>query len=101
MCYDRTFDLDGFKNTAPPFTSFGDMTRLNIFEQFRPSSGNEALVVENLDYSNRFPMPAVPYSFFEYDGIFHLICHIGKKYATQEHIELYANMVKEWFDDVI
>ena len=99
---DPFIDFKDFaKNIAPMYTSFGDMTRLKIFEQFRPSAGNDVLVVEDLDYSNRFPYPGVPYSFFEYDGIFHLICHSGLKHATQEKMNLHVGLVKEWFDVVI
>ena len=93
--------LQEYQITAPHFTSIGDMTRLNMFERFKPSSENDVLTIEDLDNSSLFQNPSILYSFFEYDGIFRLRCQAGGEYMTQEQIELHADLVKQWFDDVV
>ena len=98
---DGSFNMDQFLDIAPHFTSHGDMTRLHIFEQFRPTSGNDTLIVEDLLLAVRFPLPEIPYAIFQYDGSLHLLCHVGKRFGTQDSIDFYATLAKEWFDDVI
>ena len=89
------------ENARHLFTSWGDMSRLNVLEQFRPSNDNNALVVENLDFSIRFTFSCFSFVFWQYNGEFQLRCFSGVKYTTQEKMDLMVALVKEWFDIVI
>ena len=101
-CSDPSSDLNAFAAViAPMYTSFGDMTRLGIMERFRPAHGNASLVVEDLDYANRFEMPPNANCFFEYDGRFRVVCVIGARHTTQAKMDFYLRLVKEWFDAVV
>ena len=88
-------------NATPTFASLGDMTRLGILESFRPSSGNDTLVVEDLDFSLRHLLPFVAYLFYEYDGRFQVRTVTGKGYCTKEEMRLRVEVVKELFDALV
>ena len=82
----------------PIFTSFGDMTRLGLLESFRPSSGNNTLVVNDIDFTTRSTLPNPHFSFFQYDGRFVVKLVHGKMFASKEDTQLRARVVREWFN---
>ena len=100
MSSNPAVDLSKFTNVAPAFTSCGDLTRLNIMEHLRPCSGNKTLVVEDIDYTNRYALPSWSWGFLEYDGIFRLRCYTGAKHATQKQVDDCMAIAKVWFDRI-
>lgn len=89
------------EHTYPTFASFGDMTRLGYLESFRPSSGNDTLIVEDLEFGLRHGFPFAAYLFYEYDGRFQVRSVTGKKFCTEEEMQLRTEVVKELFDALI
>ena len=91
-------DMTPFKAPAPIYSSIGDLGRLGLLEEFRPSSQKKTLTVDEVDFSLRNPMPC-PYNvFFEYDGRFHLRIAIGKNFAFEGEMEIRERVVRELFD---
>ena len=100
MSSSPSVDLSRLQNSAPALTSLGDLTRLNLLEQFRPSPEGRTLTVEEIDYTNRYTQPSWSWCFLEYDGVFRLKCNTGEKYSTQEQLDECAAVAKEWFDSI-
>ena len=85
-------------NAAPTFGSLGDLTRLGILESFRPSSGNETLVVDDIEFSIRSTLPAASFSFFEYGGRFKVRSVTGRRFCSEEEMKLRVEIMRELFD---
>lgn len=83
------------------FTSCGDLSRLNILEPFRPSAGNKILTVEDIDFSIRFLLPSISCSFFEYDASLRMRFYCGAKYSTEEKMQVFTTVVKEWISVIL
>ena len=92
---------DNTASVAPCSSSFGDLTRLDILESFRPSSGNKTLVVEDIDYSPRSTLAAILTVTFQYDGQFHMKSFKGARYSTQGELDLVAEIFKEWLHAIV
>ena len=97
----EAMDTSAFMTNAQIFTSFGDMTRLGYFESFRPSSKNDTLTVDDIDFSIRCILPSTAFALFEYDGRFRVKTLNGRKFASLEDLSLQASIVKELFDALI
>ena len=95
------FDLSPLLSIAPNFTSFGDFTRLNILERFRPSSGNTSLIVEDIDVFVRFLLPQIGCAFLEYDGILRIGFVSGMRFTTEEKMQDFTNALRGWIDAII
>ena len=94
------FDLSPLLSIAPNFTSFGDYTRLNILEPFRPSSGNTTLVVEDIDVFVRFLFPSLSCAFMEYDGLLRIGFESGMRFTTEDKMQDFANALRGWIDAI-
>ena len=98
MSADPSLNFDMFKNVAPAYTSCGDLTRLNILEPFRASAATGTIIVEDIDFSNRYTHPAWTYCFLEYDGILRIKCFTSAKHTTRVQLDECAAIAKEYFD---
>ena len=87
-----------FMNGSPCHNSLGDMTRLGLFEAFRPSADSKTLTINEVEFSNRIMAPNVNTYFVQYDGRFRVDMASGCIAATQEEMDLRARVLKEWFD---
>ena len=95
------FDIAPFMTTAPMVSSFGDMARLGLLESFRPSAGNETVVINDIDCTMRYPLPSLFFVFFEYDGRLRLTMVSGKDFASGQDMEMRSRVIKEMFDALI
>jgi hypothetical protein len=91
-----TFDAGLFRSTAPLYSSFGDLHRLGIMDQFRPGSGNDTLTVEDVWFSLRLPSLTYGQFMYEYDGQLQVSLIVGTKYSEKRDLEMYFDIVKEW-----
>lgn len=87
--------------TAPLFSSFGDLSRLGYLEDFRPSTCNNTLTVDDLDFSLRSTIPASCFSFYEYDGRFTIKTCNGRKFRSNKEMKLQSLIVKELFEALV
>ena len=101
MCNVEEIDLKPFMTTAPIISSFGDLTRLGYLESFRPSAQSDALVVDDVDFTIRVPLPGTSFSVFEYDGKLRLRMCTGRKFASEGEMEIRERIVKELFEEFI
>lgn len=91
-------DAAQFVNGSPCHNSLGDMTRLGLFEDFRPSTDKKILTLNELEFSIRISAPSVNTYFVQYDGRFRVDMACGWIATTQEEMNLRARIWKEWFD---
>ena len=94
------FDTGDYVNGSPSHNSLGNMTQLGLFEDFRPSSGEKILTVDEIEFSIRTPAPNVNTYFVQYDGIFRVYMACGWIATTQAEMDLRARILKEWFDEL-
>ena len=88
-------------NNGQIFTSFGDMSRLGILEAFRPSSGHETLIVDELDFTIRSTLPGTEFVLYQYDGRFCIRTSNGRRFMSVEDVELQCRIVKDLFSALV
>ena len=96
---DSTFSI--LRNTTPIYSSFGEMSRLGLFDSFRPEAKNEVLTVEDLYFTIRLPFPSYTNFLYEYNGQLQVSLVVGGKYSSLEELEMYFGIFRELFSSVI
>ena len=93
------FDKNLFRNTAPIYSSFGDLTRLNILESYRPgcrAGKDETIEVRDMWFSLRLRSKSYANFIMQYDGQLQVMLCVGGRYSSKREVEMYEEVTREW-----
>ena len=90
--------MQQFETSPPLYSSFGDLSRLNILEAFRPLVANTTITVNEVAFGIRQRLPYIGAYFLQYDSQIRIYLHGGGKFSSQEDVETHAEIVKEWLE---
>ncbi len=104
---DRQAALDSGKHEdsiyhmrVPMLSSIGDYSAMDIMTPFVPGTGelsNELSVLEQC-HSIRVTHPLLVPICWQYAGRLDMLWSTGRRWQTQENLELYRIIFKEWLD---
>lgn len=107
---DRQLELDAGKHNdaifhmrVPMLSSIGDFAAMDILNPFVPGTGtlSHEIAVLQQCHTIRVTHPLLVPICWQYAGRLDMVWSTGRKWQTQENLDLYKGIFKEWLDIVI